>query len=71
MDMRTELMGHLVVGLLLDTSQIDLTQSEMAGFCTPRIGEVIDIGTIQVLVLIGITIVIVIILTGGVIGDTY
>ena len=70
MDMRTKLMGHTTVDLLVDTSWIDLTRSKMAGCWTLRIGEVIDIGTIIVLVLTCVMIVIVIILIGGMIWDT-
>ena len=64
-------MGHIEVGLLVYTCQIDLTRSEMAGSWTLRIGEVIDTGAILVMVLTGIMIAIVIILTGGVIGDIF
>ena len=71
MDMRTKLMGHMVVGLLVDIGKIDLTRLEMAGCWTLRIGEVTCTYITLVLVLIGIIIVVVIILTIGVIGDTF
>ncbi len=63
-------MGHMAVGLLVDVGQIDLTQCEMAGCWTLQIGWVMSIGIILVLVLTGIMIIIVIILEGGVRGDT-
>jgi len=43
----------------------------MAGCWALQIREVIDIGTILVLILTGIMIVIIIILIGGVTGDTF
>lgn len=64
-------MGNMAVGILVETCLIDLTQSEIAGCWILQIGEVIDTGTIPVLVLIDIMIVIAIILSGGVIGDTF
>ena len=64
-------MGCMVASLMVSTSRIDRTRSEMAGYWTLRIREMIDIGTILFLVLIGIMIVIVIILIGGVIGDEF
>ena len=69
MSRRIELMGHMVVGLMLATGQIEMTQLEMVGAWILSIGEVMDTGTILVLVLTGIMIVIIIILIGGVIGD--
>jgi len=57
MDMRKKVMGHMAVGILVDTGRIDLTRSEMAGCCILQIGEVIDTDTIPFLVLIHIKIV--------------
>jgi len=71
MDIRIELMGHMVVGILVYTGHIYLTQSEMSACWTFRIGEVIDTCTIQVLALTGIMVVIAIILIGEVIGDIF
>jgi len=64
-------MRHMEVHLLVDIGLVDLTRLEMIGCWTLHIGEVIDIGIILVLDLTGIMIVIVIILTRGVIGDTF
>ena len=61
-------MGHMVVGLLVGMCQIEMTQSEMAGSWVIQIREVMDTGTILVLILTDFIVIIVIILTGGVIG---
>jgi len=71
MSRRTKLMGHRETTLMVVTGWTKMTRSDMAGFWTLRIREVTDIGTILVLVWIGIIIIIVIILTGGVIGYTF
>ena len=64
-------MGHMEVGLVVVTFKIEMTLLEMASCWILRIGEVTDIDIILVLVLIDIMIIIDIILTGGVIGDTF
>ena len=70
MQRRIELMGHMVVVRMVVTDQIKMTWSKMENCWTLWIGEVIDMGTIPVLSLTCIMIVIIIILIGGVIGDT-
>ena len=71
MDMRIRLMGLMEVDLMVDTSQIEMTRLEMIGSWILQSGEVMDRGTILVLLLTGTMIVIVIILTGGEIGDIF
>ena len=63
-------MGHMIVGCMVVTSQIVVTQSETTDCWIVRIGGGIDTSTILVMVLTGMMIDIIIILTGGVIGDT-
>ena len=63
-------MEHMVVGLMVVTGQIEMTQLETIDFWTLWIGEGIDTGIILFLIHIGIMIVIVIILPGGVVGNT-
>ena len=64
-------MLHMVVGILVGIGQIEMTQSDMEISWIIQIGEVMDIGTILLLVLSGIMVIIVIILIGGVIGDIF
>lgn len=61
-------MRHMVVNLMVDTSQIGMTRSEMASSWIVWIGEVMDTRFIIVLVLTGTMIAIVIIHIGGVMG---
>jgi len=63
-------MGNMAVGLMVFTSQIEMTWLEMGDCWILRRGEGIDICIILVLIRIGTMIIIVIILTRGVIGDT-
>ena len=60
-------MGHMVAGLMVSTSWMERTKSEMAGPRILRIGGVIDTCTITVLVLTGIMI----ILTRGATRDIF
>lgn len=64
-------MGNMALGHMVVTSQIEMTQLEMTDCWILRIGEVIDTGTILVLVLTGMMIDIVIILTRGVIRGIF
>lgn len=64
-------MGHIEIDLMVNIVQIGMTRSEMAGFWILRIREVMDIGSILVLVLKDTMIVIIIILTGGVTRDIF
>ena len=64
-------MGHMEIGILVGTGLIERTRSNMVGSWTLRRGEVIDIVTILVLVLTDIMLIVVIILTVGVIEDTF
>jgi len=63
-------MGHMAVGLMVVTGWIEMTQLEMEGCWILWIREVMDACIILVLVQTGIMIVIIIILTKGMIGDT-
>ena len=56
-------MGHMIVGRMVVTSHIEMTQSEMESCWKLLIGEVMDTCTILVLAQIGSMIAIVIILT--------
>lgn len=62
-------MGYMLIDLMVVTCRIGMTRLEMAGSWIFQIREVMDIGTILVLVLIGTMIIIVIIFTGGVKSD--
>ena len=62
-------MGHMAVGLMVVTYQIEMTQFKMTYCWTLWIGEGIDTGMILVLIQVSTMIVISIILRGGVIGD--
>jgi len=64
-------MGNMVVGIMAITGQIEMTQLEMADCQILWIEDVMDTCIILVLVLTNIMIFIVIILTGGLIGDTF
>ena len=71
MNRRTKLMGHMAVDPMAVTDQIEMIQSKMANCWTLWRGEGIDIGMTLVLIQISTMIVTVIILTRGVIGDTF
>ncbi len=62
MDRKKGKVRHMVAGLVVDTSQIDLTPSNMVYYWTLRKGEGIYIGMVLVLIQIGTMIIIVIIL---------
>ena len=55
-------MGHMAIGILVDTCWIELTQCEMEGFWTLRIGGVMSTCTILVLVQLHIMIIMVVVL---------
>lgn len=56
-------MGHMVIGYMVGTSQIEMTQLGMAHSWIHSIGKAMDMEFTLVLVQAGITIIIVIILT--------
>ena len=64
-------MGHMSIDHMDVIDQIEVKQYEMADRWTLWRGEGRDIGTILVLIHIGTMIIIGIILTKGVIGDTF
>ena len=64
-------MGHMVVDLMVGTRLIGMERKEMEGSWTRHIGEVMEIGSILVLVLTSTMVIIIIILTEGVIGDIF
>lgn len=64
-------MGHMVVGLMVGTDWIRMTQSKMVGSWIRQIGEVMDTSYILFWVLIGTLVIIAIILPGGVTVDTF
>jgi len=68
---KKELVGHMVVGCMVVTNQIEMINSEMAYFWTLQKGEGINICKTLVLIQISTMIVIGIVLTGGVIRDTF
>ena len=70
-DMMIGLMGNMEVVLMVVTCQIRITQSDMEGSLTLRIGEMMGVNSILVLVLKSAMIVIILILKEGVIGDIF
>jgi len=64
-------MGHMEVGLMVGIGQKTMPKSDMAGSWILHIGEMMDIRSILIIVLIETIIVIVIILIGGVMGDIF
>jgi len=62
-------MGHMAVGIMVNTSRIEITRKNIGGSSISLIGEVMDIGSILVLVQTGIMVIITIMLTRGMIGD--
>jgi len=71
MSRKIRLMGHMLVDHMAVTNQIDMTQSEMADCWTLQRGEGIDTCMILILIQIGTMIITIIILTRGMIGDTF
>ena len=63
-------MGHMVVGIMDCTRRTKLKQSEMVGSWIHLTREAVLMGSILVLVQIGIMVIISITLIGGVGGDT-
>ena len=71
MDRKIVLMGHMTTDLMVGTGQMEMTLSEMESSWILLLREAMDTGSILVLILTRTMIVIIIILTGGVIGDTF